>query len=90
MRALPASWDQLSSCVVAGERADSQALRGVLARDWSPPMDGITATIWASQTTLPHGWPDQRRPARNADASAGNEETTARQAEDDPSRTGDR
>jgi TniQ protein len=26
-------------------------IRPVLIRDWSPPMDGITATIWASQTT---------------------------------------
>lgn len=28
-------------------------IRPVLIRDWSPSMDGITATIWASQTTLP-------------------------------------
>ena len=27
-------------------------IRPVLIRDWSPEMDGITATIWASQTTL--------------------------------------
>jgi hypothetical protein len=26
-------------------------IRPVLSRDWSRPMDGITATIWASQTT---------------------------------------
>lgn len=26
-------------------------IRPVLIRDWSRPMDGITATIWASQTT---------------------------------------
>ena len=26
-------------------------IRPVLIRDWSPPMDGITATIWASRTT---------------------------------------
>jgi len=26
-------------------------IRPVLIRDWSPKMDGITATIWASQTT---------------------------------------
>ncbi|MGH3125646.1 MAG: hypothetical protein ACRDND_32105, partial [Streptosporangiaceae bacterium] len=30
-------------------------IRAVLIRDWSPEMDGITATIWASQTTLPPG-----------------------------------
>jgi hypothetical protein len=36
-------------------------IRPVLVRDWSPTMDGITATIWASQTTLAPGWPDQRR-----------------------------
>src|SRR5204863_9160022 len=30
-------------------------IRPVLVRDWSPEMDGIEATIWASQTTLPHG-----------------------------------
>jgi hypothetical protein len=30
-------------------------IRPVLIRAWSPAMDGITATIWASQTTLPHG-----------------------------------
>jgi hypothetical protein len=29
-------------------------IRPVLIRDWSPDMDGIEATIWASQTTL-HG-----------------------------------
>ncbi|MGH3179498.1 MAG: hypothetical protein ACRDPF_37185 [Streptosporangiaceae bacterium] len=27
-------------------------IRPVLIRAWSPQMDGITATIWASQTTL--------------------------------------
>ena len=26
----------------------------VLVRDWSPKMDGITATIWASRTTIDH------------------------------------
>jgi hypothetical protein len=26
-------------------------VRSVLVRDWSPPMDGIQATIWASRTT---------------------------------------
>ena len=30
-------------------------IRPVLIRDWSRPMDGIAATIWASQTTLPPG-----------------------------------
>lgn len=29
-------------------------IRPVLVRDWSPKMDGITATIWASQTTTDH------------------------------------
>jgi hypothetical protein len=62
-------------------------IQPVLARDWSPPMDGIAATIWASQTTLPHGWPEQRRGLRSAAASAGNEETPARgPAEDSPGR----
>ena len=28
-------------------------IQPVLIRAWSPAMDGITATIWASQTTLP-------------------------------------
>ena len=28
-------------------------IRPVLIRDWSRSMDGIAATIWASQTTLP-------------------------------------
>jgi len=28
-------------------------IRPVLVRDWSPEMDGIAATIWASRTTLP-------------------------------------
>ena len=32
-------------------------IRPVLVRDWSPEMDGIAATIWASQTTLPLGPP---------------------------------
>lgn len=48
-------------------------IRPVLVRDWSPPMDGITATIWASQTTIPHGRPEHRPPARPA-ASAENAE----------------
>ena len=34
-------------------------IRPVLIRDWSPEMDGIAATIWASRTTLPLG-PDDR------------------------------
>jgi hypothetical protein len=34
-------------------------IRPVLIRDWSRPMDGIAATIWASRTTLPLG-PDDR------------------------------
>ena len=34
-------------------------IRPVLIRDWSRPMDGIAATIWASQTTLPPE-PDDR------------------------------
>jgi TniQ protein len=34
-------------------------IQPVLIRDWSPKMDGITATIWASQTTLPLGRPDR-------------------------------
>ena len=34
-------------------------IRPVLIRDWSTPMDGITATIWASQTTLPLGRHDR-------------------------------
>jgi hypothetical protein len=34
-------------------------IRPVLVRDWSRSMDGIDATIWASQTTLPPG-PDDR------------------------------
>ena len=33
-------------------------IRPVLVHDWSPEMDGITATIWASQTTLPQWPPD--------------------------------
>lgn len=28
-------------------------IRSILIRDWSRSMDGIAATIWASQTTLP-------------------------------------
>ena len=36
-------------------------IRPVLIRDWSPRMDGITATIWASQTTLPLGRHDRPR-----------------------------
>ena len=39
--------------------APGSHLRPVLIRDWSRPMDGIAATIWASQTTLPLG-PDDR------------------------------
>jgi hypothetical protein len=34
-------------------------IRPVLIRDWSRSMDGIAATIWASQTTLSPG-PDDR------------------------------
>jgi len=44
-------------------------------------MEGITATIWASQTTLAGPAPG----TRSAATDAGNEETTARrQAEDGP------
>ena len=32
-------------------------IQPVLIRDWSPKMDGITATIWASRTTLSPGRP---------------------------------
>jgi hypothetical protein len=39
-------------------------IRPVLVRDWSRPMDGITATIWASQATdhpvENRGYPDPR------------------------------
>ncbi len=38
-------------------------IRPVLVRDWSPEMDGIEATIWASQTTLPLGPGDRLSPA---------------------------
>jgi hypothetical protein len=44
-------------------------IRPVLIRDWSPSMDGITATIWASQTTL-HPQADHERsdpPRQRAD-----------------------
>ena len=34
-------------------------IQPVLIRDWSPKMDGITATIWASRTTLPLGRRDR-------------------------------
>jgi hypothetical protein len=34
-------------------------IQPVLIRDWSPKMDGITATIWASRTTLPLGRHDR-------------------------------
>jgi hypothetical protein len=34
-------------------------IRPVLIRDWSPRMDGIAATIWASETTLPPGRDDR-------------------------------
>ena len=40
-------------------------IRPVLIRDWSPSMDGITATIWASQTTLhPQADHEQSDPPR--------------------------
>lgn len=35
-------------------------IRPVLAREWSPKMDGIAATIWASQTTHAVGCPKSR------------------------------
>ena len=36
-------------------------VRSVLVRDWSPAMDGIQATIWASRTTtdLDYGRPSR-------------------------------
>lgn len=37
-------------------------IRSVLVRDWSPAMDGITATIWASGTTIAVGRPDLKPP----------------------------
>jgi hypothetical protein len=33
-------------------------LRSVLVGDWSTPMDGIAATVWASGTTIAVGRPD--------------------------------
>jgi hypothetical protein len=50
-------------------------IRPVLIRDWSPDMDGIEATIWASQTTLlPARYevrhPRQRPPATPASRHA--------------------
>ncbi|MDT4949325.1 MAG: hypothetical protein QOJ37_1920, partial [Pseudonocardiales bacterium] len=36
-------------------------VHAVLVRDWSPPMDGIQATIWASRTTADLHY---RRPPR--------------------------
>jgi hypothetical protein len=39
-------------------------IRPVLIRDWSSKMDGITSTIWASQTTLPLGPHDRLNLAR--------------------------
>jgi hypothetical protein len=38
----------MSSCTTATSQP-------VLIRGWAPTMDGITATIWASRTTLPPG-----------------------------------
>jgi hypothetical protein len=34
-------------------------IRPVLIREWSPKMDGIAGTIWASQTTSSTGPPRQ-------------------------------
>lgn len=48
-------------------------IRPVLIRDWSPAMDGITATIWASQAT---GHPASWTPARPAPASPAGASTT--------------
>jgi hypothetical protein len=50
-------------------------IQPVLIRDWSPPMDGITATIWASQATgHPANWtparPTPTPPASPPDAGA--------------------
>jgi len=45
-------------------RAPRRPTAAVWVRDWSPEMDGITATIWASQTTLPLGPPDPPQPRR--------------------------
>jgi hypothetical protein len=39
-------------------------IRPVLIRDWPSKMDGITSTIWASQTTLPLGPRDRLNLAR--------------------------
>ena len=47
-------------------------------------MDGITATIWASQTTIPHGRPEHRQAARRTAASAENEETAVQGQAEDP------
>ncbi len=35
-------------------------IRPVLIREWSPPMDGIAATIWQSQTTSHVGRPGEK------------------------------
>jgi hypothetical protein len=51
-------------------------IRPVLTRDWSPAMDGITATIWASQATgHPAKWTPVRT-ARTAPASPPDSRTT--------------
>jgi hypothetical protein len=48
-------------------------IRPVLIRDWSTPMDGIAATIWASQATMHLGRPEREPAAPTAAASAGSD-----------------
>ncbi len=45
-------------------------IRPVLIRDWSPPMDGIEAAIWASQTTTHPGAPASDPAARRSRPAA--------------------
>jgi len=53
-----ASWFALTRCG-GGAILHHRHIRSVLNREWSPKMDGIAGTIWASQTTSPT-WPPRQ------------------------------
>lgn len=53
--------DELSVPLAQAWAVRFEHLRPVLIRDWSPKMDGITATIFASSTTIDlHRQPESR------------------------------
>jgi hypothetical protein len=56
MSATAAARTGLPAPAAGGAILHHRHIRAALIREWSPKMDGIAASIWASQTTSPT-WP---------------------------------